>query len=165
MLGKYISHVVGVRVSDKRPNHVIQRVDNTVTTPAGALKGIGKVVRFLNLEMTTESHPAGNHDDQDDDQLDHAEEVLQPQAPFQRKCVHKESGGDARQTDTALVPSVDLDLRRVEDVLAEDDAVARGPAKEHSVGSKHGRGEELGLGVNVLQVVLFAAIPGKEHEG
>lgn len=109
--------------------------------------------------MATESHPAGDDNDQNNEQFDGAKEVLQPQAPFQRERVDEESGSNAGQTNATLIPTVDLHLRSVEDVLAEDDAVTRSPAEEHSVRGEHGRGEELGLGVNIFQVVLFTAIP------
>lgn len=68
--------------------------------------------------------------------------------------------GDTSQTDAALVPTVDLLVGGVEDVLAKDDRVSRGPAHEDDVKGVHGSDQELGLAVDVLEVVLFTSVPG-----
>lgn len=154
------TYIVGIRVADKRPDHIIQRHNNAVPTTLGALKGIGEVMRCLDLGMTCQSNPARNNNEHDNNELDDTQQVRQPKTPFEGRGVYKECRGQTRQPDATLVPASDLDVRGGEDVLAEDDAVAGSPAEQEGIGGEHGCGQELGLFVDVLQVVLFAAVSG-----
>ena len=92
------------------------------------------------MHMSRECHPTSDDDKQNDNQLDDTEQILQKQTPFHRQGVDEESNGDTGQADTTLVPSPDFDIGRVEDVLAEDDAVAGGPAQQDGVCGVHGGG-------------------------
>lgn len=153
------TYVVGIRIPDVRPDDIIQRRDDTISTAPRPRKGIREIIRLLDLQMTRQRNPPGDDDDQDDNQLDRAQQVLQTEPPLQRRGVDEKRRGDAGQSNASLVPPRNLDLRGVEDVLAEDDAVACGPAKQDGVGREHGRGEELGLGVDVFEVVLLTSVP------
>jgi len=152
--------VVRVAVADVRPDDVVQRGDDAVRAARRAGEGVGEVVGLLDagLQVAREGGEAGADDDEEDDELDDAEEVLQAQAPVQGEAVDQEGGRDAGEPDAALVPAVDLDVRRVQDVLAEDDGVRAGPAEEDDVGGVHGGGEEARLAEDVLEVVLLAAV-------
>lgn len=122
--------VVGVAVADITPDDVVQGRDDAIGAAGGALKGVGEVVGLLvDLEVAAQRHEAGNDDDEDDEQLDDAEGVLQTETPFQRTAMDEERGRDARQTNTALIPAIDLDIRRVQDKLAKDDRVSGRPAE------------------------------------
>jgi len=74
------------------------------------------------------TYPARYDDQQDNDQLDGAEEILQSQTPFQRTAMDKEGGCDAGKSNSTLVPPVDLDFCCVQDVFAENDRVRTRPA-------------------------------------
>ena len=87
-------------------------------------------MRLLDLEVASESCPAGNDDDDDDEELDDTKEILQAQSPLQsdrelvyiaqhwfgayleRDAMHEEGGGQACKPHSSLVPTVDLDLER-----------------------------------------------------
>ena len=47
-------------------------------------------MRLLDLEVASESCPAGNDDDDDDEELDDTEKILQTQSPLQgdRELIH-----------------------------------------------------------------------------
>ena len=72
----------------------------------------------------------------------------------------QECSSNTGQSDAPLIPAVDFDLRSIEDVLAEDDRITPSPTQQYHIGRIHGRGQELGLSVDVLEVVLFAPVPG-----
>lgn len=75
--------VVGVAVTDKTPDDVVEGGHDTVSGGLFAVKGILKVVGLLvELDVTTEGSETGNDDDQDDDDLDYAEDVLQTETPL-----------------------------------------------------------------------------------
>lgn len=118
-----------------------------------------EVVRLLvDLQGAAQGSPAGYDDDQDDDELDHAEEVLETETPFQREAVDQECGGDAGEADAALVPPVDFHVGSVQDVLAEDDGVGACPSEEDYVPRVQSCRQELRLTVHVLEVVLLSAV-------
>lgn len=153
------TYIVRIGVPNKRPNHIIQSHDNPIPTPSSPLKGITEIMRgILQVHAPTERNPAGNRHKHDDNQLDHTKEVLQSQAPLDGDGVDEEGSGHAREADAALVPAADFDVGCVEDVFAEDDAVAGGPAEEDHVGGEHGCCEEAGFFEYVFEVVLFAAV-------
>jgi len=105
--------VVGVAVADVAPDDVVERCDNTVGTSRGPLKGIREVVGLLvlgQLDVAGESNPAGNDNDQDDEYLDGAQDVLESDPPLQRCAVDEERGRDAGQADYTLVPTPNLDI-------------------------------------------------------
>jgi len=115
--------IVGVAVANVAPDDVVKSRDDAVDAARGALEGIGEVVRLLvlgELEMAGQRHPAAHDDDEDDNDLDEAEQVLQADAPLERQAVDQKGRRDAGKADAALVPPVDLDVGSVEDVLAGD---------------------------------------------
>lgn len=153
--------VVGVAVSNVTPDDVVQSCDNSISAAGGALEGIAEVVRLLvlgELDMATKGNETTQNDDQDDDQLDRTKEVLQAQTPLERKTVDQEGGGDACQTNAALVPPVDLNVGRVEDVLAEDDGVTTSPTEQDDISSVQTSGQELGTAIDVFEVVLLTTV-------
>lgn len=155
--------VVGVAVTNVTPDDVVKSGHDTISGTSGALKRLGEVVRLLvfgELEMTTKGNPAGDNDDQDDDDLDGAEEVLKTDTPLDRGGMDQEGGSDAGETDSTLVPSVDLNVGGVQDVLAKDDRVAACPAEQHNISSVEAGGEELGLAINEFEVVLLTTVLG-----
>lgn len=134
--------VVGVAVADVAPDRAVQGRDDAVSAAGGALEGVAEVVWLVDLEGAAQRRKAGEDDEQDDEQLDDAQQVLQPQPPLQREAVDEEGRRDAGQADAALVPAVDLDLRGVEDIFAKDDGVRAGPSCRQSVSqsvSQHNR--------------------------
>lgn len=153
-----MTYVVGIGIANKGPNDIVQCHDNAISASSGSLKGIGKVMRSFNLGMTSQSHPASNDDENNDDKLDYSKKVLKAQTPIQCKTVDQEGGSDTRQPNSTLVPSVDLDIGRVENVLSKDDTVARSPPEQDGIGSEHGRGQELWLLVNIFEIILLASI-------
>ena len=122
-------YVIGIRVADKRPNDIIQCHDNTISASSSSLKGILEVVRRLNLRVASQSHPASDNNEDDNDELDNTKQVLKTETPVQREAVNQERSSDASKANTSLVPSVDFYLGGVEDILAEDDAVTCGPSE------------------------------------
>ena len=155
-LGKSI---VGVRVANVTPDDIVEGGDDTVTRPGRPGKGVGKVVGLLlNLDVSAEGDEAANDDDQQDRNLDDAEQVLQPQPPFERKTVDEKGGGDAGDSDATLVESIDLDSRRRENVLSKYDRVASSPSEEQGVPGVHTSDEQSGFLVHKLEVVLLASV-------
>jgi hypothetical protein len=67
--------------------------------------------------MSSQGDPAGNHNDENNDNLDRPKEVLESDAPFECSAVDEECGGDAGKTDATLVPPVDFDLGGVKNVF------------------------------------------------
>lgn len=117
--------------------------------------------RVLDMHVSSQRRPTSNNNEQDDNKLHDTKEVLQPKTPFHRERVDEERSGDTGQPDPTLVPPTNLDIGRVEDVFTEDDAVTGGPAQQDGVGGVHGGSEELGLLVDVFEVVLFTTVPGR----
>jgi hypothetical protein len=153
--------VVGVAVTDETPNDVVQGGNDTISAGLWAVKGIVEVVGLLiKLDVSTEGDKAGNDDDQDDDDLDYAQDVLKTKTPLESSAMDDKGDSDTGQTDTTLVPTVDLLVGGVEDVLAKDDRVSRGPTHEDDIKGVHGGDQELGLAVDVLEVVLFTSVLG-----
>lgn len=151
--------VVGVAVADVAPDDVVERRDDAVGAARRPLKRVGEVVGLLvELDAARQRRPASKDHDQDDEDLDAAEEVLESQPPFECEAVDQEREGEAGQADAALVPPVDLDVGGVQDVFAEDDGVAAGPAEEDNVAGVEAGGQELGLTPDVFQVVLLATV-------
>lgn len=98
-------------------------------------------------------------DDQEQNQkLDNAQEVLKAETPVHGKGVNQESSCDTGESDTTLVPAVDLDTGGVQNVLSEDDGVGAGPTEEDDVGCVHGGDEVLRLAVDVFEVVLLSSV-------
>lgn len=147
--------VVGVAVPDEAPDDVVEGRHDAVGAAVGALKGIVQVVDFANLFQIGER---GDNDEDNDENLDYAEQVLQADAPFEGGAVDDKGDRQAGEGDAALVPAGDLDAGGVQDVLAKDDRVAGGPAEEDNVAGVEASGEELGAAVDELEVVLLAAI-------
>lgn len=153
--------IVGVAVTDETPNYVVQSSDNTVGAASGTLESAAQVVGLLiDLEVTAESDETADDHDEDDGQLDEAKGVLEAKTPLESAAVDEESSRDASQTNSTLVPSVDLLVGGVEDVLAKDDRVTGCPTHEQNVGSVDAGGEELGLAVDELEVVLLTTVLG-----
>lgn len=115
-------------------------------------------MRCLSLCMASQCNPSSNNDDQNDDQLDNAQEVLQTDTPFQSNRVDEEGGSETSQPDATLIPSSNFDLSCVEDILAEYDTVTGGPSEQNSIGCEHGGGQELGLLVDIFEVILLASV-------
>ena len=80
-------------------------------------------MRVGDLEGTSESGEARDDDDQKDRKLDETEEVLQTKTPFEGESVDQESGSDACESNTTLVPATDFNVGSVKDVLSKDDGV------------------------------------------
>jgi len=80
-------------------------------------------VRVGDLECASEGGEARDDDDQENRKLDEAEEVLQTKTPFEGETVDKESGSDACEANTTLVPATDFNVGSVKDVLSKDDGV------------------------------------------
>lgn len=116
-------------------------------------------MRLVNLEGASERGPSRDDYEEDDEQLDYAEQVLQPQAPLQRQTVDQESRRDARKSNATLIPPVHLDLRSVQDVLAKDDRVGSSPAKQEHIARVEAGSQEPRFAIDVLEVVLLAAVP------
>lgn len=126
--------IVGVTVTDKTPDDVVQSSDNTISAAGSTLKGIAEVVGLLiSLEMTTKSDETADDHDKDDDELDDTKSILKTKAPFKSSSVDDERSRDASQTNTTLVPTVDLLVGSMQDVLSENDRVTRSPAHENDV--------------------------------
>jgi hypothetical protein len=68
--------------------------------------------------MSSQGHPAGNYNDENNDDFDCPKKVLESDAPFERGAVDEECGGDAGETDRTLVPSGDFDLGGVKNVFS-----------------------------------------------
>lgn len=68
--------------------------------------------------MSSQGDPACDDNDENNDDFDCPEEVLEPDAPFERGAVDEECGGDAGQADGALVPPGDFNLRGVKNVFS-----------------------------------------------
>lgn len=63
--------IVGVAVTDKAPDDVVQSSNNTISAAGSTLKGIAEVVGLLiSLEMATKSDETADDHDKDDDELD-----------------------------------------------------------------------------------------------
>lgn len=153
--------VVGVAVTDVGPDDVVDGGDDTVGTAGGALKGIVEVVEVIvDLEVTAEGNEASDDHEEDNGELDPAEKVLQAQTPLEGGTVDDEGRGDASETDTTLVEAGDLNVGGVQDVLAKDDRVTGGPTEEDDVAGVETGGQELGLAVDVLEVVLLTTVLG-----
>lgn len=153
--------VVGVAVTDKTPDDVVQSSDNTISATGSTLKGVAEVVGLLiSLEMTTKGDETADDHDKDDDELDDTKNILKTKTPFKSSSVDDERSRDTSQTDTTLVPTVDLLVGSMEDILSENDRVARSPAHENDVRSVDASDEELWLAVDELEIVLLAAVLG-----
>lgn len=153
--------VVGVAITDETPNNVVQCGNDTVSASLFTVKGVVEVVGLLiKLNVSTEGDKSGNDDDQDNDDLDYTEDILKTKTPLESSAMDDKCGGDTSQTDTTLVPTVDLLVGGVKDVLSKDDRVSRSPAHENDVKGVHGGDQELGLAVDVLEVVLFTSVLG-----
>lgn len=74
--------------------------------------------------------------------------------------MNEEGARDARQTNSTLVPSPDLDACSVEDVFTKHDRVGASPTEQENVHAEHAGDEEFGFAVHELEVVLFAAVFG-----
>lgn len=147
--------VVGVGVADVTPDDVIQGGDNAVRASSGSFKRVVEAVVFADLLQVGQR----SHNDQDNDEdLQDTKEVLQSNTPFQSSTVDEKGGGQASQGNTTLVPAGDFNLRGMKDVLAKYDGVTSGPAKKDDIARVEAGGQELGLSVDKLKVVLFTAV-------
>lgn len=153
--------IIGVAVTDETPNDIVQSSDNTVGAASGALESAAQVVGLLvDLEVAAESGETTDDHDKNDAQLDEAKGVLEAKTPLESAAVDEESSRDASQTNGTLVPSVDLLVGGVEDVLAKDDRVTGRPTHEQNVRSVDAGDKELGLAVDELEVVLLTTVLG-----
>lgn len=152
--------VVGVGVSNVRPNDVVESGDNSVCGSGSSSKGIGEVIWLLNawLKVASKGSESGADDQEKNQKLDNAQEVLKTETPVHGECVNQESNCDTGESDTTLVPAVDLDTGGVQNILSEDDGVGAGPTEEDDVGCVHGRDEVLWLAEDVLEVVLLSSV-------
>lgn len=155
--------VVGVGVTNKGPNDVVESHDDSVSgSLLGAREGVSEVgVGVLDvLESSAKSNPSDNGDDSNHKELENTEEVLQSETPLDGERVDKEAESKTSETNTSLVPSGNFNTRGIENVLSENDRVGGSPTEEEDVGCKHGGNEELGLSVDVLEVVLLSTVLG-----
>lgn len=160
---KLLTYVVCIRVTDKRPDDVVQGHDDAVSTAPGTLEGVGEVVRLLDLQVAGKSHPPGDDDDEDDDQLDHTEQILKTETPLQRARVDEECSRDTGQPDKALIPSTRFNTGGRENVLAKHNTVASCPTQENHIRREHGGGQESRFPENIFEVVLLTAIPERHN--
>lgn len=70
----------------------------------------------------------------------------------------EEGRRNASNTNTTLVPSVYLNLRSVENILAERNAVGGGPSEKNRIPGIDSCGEETRVTVDVFKVVLLATV-------
>lgn len=153
--------VVGVAVTDKTPDDVVQSSDNTISAAGSTLKGVLEVVGLLvSLEMTAKGNKTADDHDEDDEELDDAESILKTKPPFESTSMDEERSGDTSQTNTTLVPAINLGIRSMEDILSKDDRVTRSPAHEKNVRSVDAGDEELGLAVDELEIILLTTVLG-----
>jgi hypothetical protein len=86
-------------------------------------------MRRFSLGMATKCHPTTNNDEQDDNQLDNTKRILKKDTPFQGNGVDKKGGSETGQTNSTLIPSSDLNICCVEDILTEDNTVTCCPSE------------------------------------
>lgn len=124
-------------------------------------EGVLKVLRVRDLAVAGEGGEAGADDEEEHDDLEDAEDVEQADAPLGRDGVERHGEGGAGDADgAAFVRVLELVAGGVEDEAAKGEAVARGEAEEDHLRGEHARGHVLGVAVDVLEVVLFAAGAG-----
>jgi hypothetical protein len=80
------------------------------------------------FDGTSQSGETRDDDDQEDRELDETEQVLKTETPLECKPMNQEGGSNTGKTNTTLVPTVDFDIRGVQDVFAEDNGVGTSPA-------------------------------------
>lgn len=74
--------VVCIAVADVGPDDIVEGGDDAVRGASGSLEGVGEVVRFfVEADMACEGCEASTDDQEEDEQFDHAQGVLQTQAP------------------------------------------------------------------------------------
>ena len=106
--------VVGVAVANIAPDDVVKRCDDTVRAASGALEGVIKIVRLVDLDGAAEGCPARDHNQKNDEQLDDTEQILKTQAPLQSQAVNEKRSRDACKAHSTLIPAVDFDVGGVD---------------------------------------------------
>lgn len=102
----------------ERPNDIIERTNKGVGVSFCALEGIGEVVRTPAWNMTTKGGEACKDDEQENDNLESSQNVLEVDAVFRREPVHEQSKCDHADSDSSLVPTIDLRTRSVKQHLS-----------------------------------------------
>jgi hypothetical protein len=110
--------------------------------------------------MTAKGNKTTDDHDEDDEELDDTESILKTKPPFESTSVDEERCGDTSQTNATLVPTINLGIRSMEDILSKDDRVTRSPAHEKNVRGVDASDEELGLAVDELEIILLATVLG-----
>ncbi len=76
--------------------HIVQTQAERRRASSRPLERVSEFVRLVHL------HEPGEHDEHEHEDLEHAEEVLQASAPFQRKAVQEEREGDEAGVSSGL---------------------------------------------------------------
>ena len=111
--------------------------------------------------MPTEGDPSRHDDDQNDDQLNHAKEVLETKTPFQSHGVDEKGSSQTRKSNSTLIPASDFDLGCVENILSKDNTVTSSPSKQDDICREHGSDEEFRFLVDIFKVVLLASVSAR----
>jgi len=108
--------------------------------------------------MATERRKSRHDNQQQDEKLDRAQQILQPQAPIQSQPMNQKGVGNTSKPYTSLVPSIDFDIGGVEDIFSENHRVGSCPAEKNDVAGVHSSYQKLWLPVYVLEIVLLSSI-------
>ena len=90
--------------------HIVQTQAERRRAGGRALERVREVVRLVHFHVSPKCDEAGEHDEHEHEDLEHAEEVLQAQAPLQREAVQEEGEGDACESDETERPAGGLDI-------------------------------------------------------
>lgn len=157
--------VVRIAITDVAPDYVVKTEAEGAGARGGALECVGEVVRLVDLEMAAEGDETGDNDNDKDDQLEHAQHVLDVEAPAHTGAMQEEAEGDGCETDQTAGPLARVVLvGGAEDVFAKHDGIAGCPAEKNTVGRVCTRSEEPWPPDEVLEVVLLAAVTGNGLE-
>lgn len=158
--------VVGVGVTNVRPNNVVQSIDNSETGGCGAVEGIGEIMGVTELfgfDSTTQGDPTGDRNEKNNGNLENTKNVGQEQTGLDVDTVDDECKSNHTNTDSSGVPLGDFSTGGIEQKLTRDNRVTGSPTKEENVGCVHGGDEELGFLIDVLQVILLATVSGNSR--
>ena len=72
------THSVDVVITSKSKNNLQNSSTNVVPIVRRALKAVGKIVRLVDLEMTTQCSKAATHDEKEGKDLDDRQEIRYP---------------------------------------------------------------------------------------
>lgn len=117
------------------PDNVVQSRDKGVGVRLGSSESVLEIrwVGGSALDMSSESHKAGEDDENEDDDLEESEQVLKSKSPSRQGAVEEEGKSDDSDTDSSLIPSSEFGSGGIQQHFTRVHTVSGRPSEESLV--------------------------------